>query len=115
MSASKTLIRSFSTLVMATVLAVGVAALLPAEAYGGGCAPWTFTRNVTGTSTVDCPWALMDFHHKASNIADDHCSTIGQAVCFETDSNPQFCTTPHSPFTVNGTVSFRCTGLPQPI
>ncbi len=113
MSVSKTLTRSLSSLTMAAVLAVGVAALLPTEAYGGSCFPFTHTRNVTGNSTVDCPWALMDFHHKADAIADDHCSTIGQAVCYQTDSNPQFCTTLQPPFTVSGTVSYRCTGIPQ--
>lgn len=113
MSTMTTLTRSLSTLTMAGALVVGVAAVKPGEVYGGSCFPLTHNRSVTGNSTVDCPWALMDFDHKANAIAEDHCSTIGQAVCFQTDSNPQFCTTLQPPFTVHGTVSFRCTGIPQ--
>lgn len=113
MHASKTLTRTLTTLTLATVLAIGAAALVPAEAYGGGCFPFTHTRSVSGFSTVDCPWAIMDFQHNADAIADDHCSTIGQAVCYQTDSNPQFCTTLQPPFSVSGTVSYRCTGIPQ--
>ncbi|MEM7355343.1 MAG: hypothetical protein AAF657_31315 [Acidobacteriota bacterium] len=114
MSASKTLTRSLSTLALAAVLAVGAAALVPAEAYGGSCFNFLYTANITGTSSVDCPWAIMDFHHKADARASNHCSTMGRAVCFQTDSNPQFCNQLYPPFTVNGTVSWKCSGIPTP-
>ena len=115
MRTTQTLTRSLTVLVLASILGVGASTLLPTQAEGSNCFPFTATRDITGSHSLDCPWAIANFHVLANKAAEDHCGSTGRGVCFFQTDAPQFCNEPNPPFTASGSVSFRCSGIPTPI
>ncbi|HSR49252.1 MAG TPA: hypothetical protein VLV83_00405 [Acidobacteriota bacterium] len=62
------------------------------------------TKVVTGTSTVDCPWAEMDFHHQVDQLC-------GIGTCNVSFSNIDPCSNLEpGPWEYSATVTYQCLG-----
>lgn len=102
----------YSALATPILLLLGLAVwLLPvdeaAAAYGcGSCGSTQYTQTVTGTSTVDCPWAEMEA--KSQAIAQVDCGPDAIECGQVTSEIVTPCDGSSFPYTATARASFRC-------